>query len=975
MKKNYIFILSILYSFTFFSQTNLITNGGFENWTNTTTLNDWTTENNVSKNNTDFKEGNFSASLTVTNDNIKPKVFIKVPMENGIEYTVTYKYKYVDSNYGGTHPINLKIIKTGSNSTISNNQLATNNNWTTVVKKFTPDQTGNYDFSISTATYNGEGFNVLIDDVRVFDPNNTSNDIVTIPDANFKKALLNHSPTIDTNGDNEIQVSEAESFTNNLNCSNKNITDITGIKYFTNLSGLYCSDNKLKSLDISKNTKLRNLYFSDNEITNIDLTNNTELAYLYCVNNKITNLNVSKNNNLLKVFCHGNAITSLDLTKNENLQIISCGDSSLSLNTLLLPNNLPQLTTLTCTGSNLISLNITGATLLKRLHFTNSQISSLDLSKNLELTEVIINNNKITSLDLTKNSKITNLRCKNNLLTNLNITKCIDLPELYCSNNRLNSLDLTHNTKLTKIEVFNNLLDKLDLSTNNLLTDLRASENKITSITLNKSLKNVFLNQNQLSQINTSTLNDIEYLYVDNNKLTSLNISTNKKIKNLNCSSNLISVFDISLNPDITSLYIDNNKLTSLNVANGNNDDLDYLQTQNNKDLSCIKIDSNYTDTAKYGWKTSANTSYSSNCLKFNEIVNIPDTNFKDYLLKKSYININEDTEIQIGEAENYSGGIYADNLSISNLTGIEAFKNITGLSVSNNSLVTINLENNQKLNNLTLSSNNLSSINLEKNYKLNQINLNNNKLTEINLTNNIELKKLSIESNFLTYLDLSTNILIEKLWLFDNKITDLDILNCKSLTILQASANKLTTLNLSNNSKLYHINLYNNLLEALDVTNSKVLTELNLNNNNLNKLNISNGNNPSLKSLQAVNNPNLTCIQVDNVSFANTINNDKWYKDNSASYSENCSATANINDQTLNGAISIYPNPSKNFIKVKSNTFYKVSEIKLTTLLGKEIMTSKKPELNISYLAKGIYLLKIKTNNNKIAIKKIIKK
>lgn len=46
--------------------------------------------------------------------------------------------------------------------------------------------------------------------------------IVSIPDANFKTALLNHTPAIDTNGDGEIQVSEA-SLVEKLHISGRNI--------------------------------------------------------------------------------------------------------------------------------------------------------------------------------------------------------------------------------------------------------------------------------------------------------------------------------------------------------------------------------------------------------------------------------------------------------------------------------------------------------------------------------------------------------------------------------------------------------------------------------------------------------------------------------------------------------------------------------------------------------------------------------
>lgn len=676
MKKNYILILLILFSYPLFSQTNLVTNGGFENWTNNTTLNDWTTENNVSRNSADFKEGNFSASLTVPNDNIKPKVFTKIPMENGVEYTVTFKYKYVDSNYGGMHPINLKIVKTGSSSTISSNRLATNNNWTTVVEKFTPDQTGDYDFSISTATYNGEGFNVLIDDVKVFDPNNTSNDIVTIPDANFKEALLSHIPTIDTNGDGEIQVSEAESFTNELNCSSKQIENLQGIESFINLKVLLCFKNNIKNIDVSKNTKLEMLYAGENLYTSIDVSKNILLKRLTVSESKITNIDISKNKNLEYFWCSKNQLKKLDVTNNPSLYYL------------------------------------------------------------------IINNNELTNIDLSKNVVLNRLECQENKLQGIDISKNIALEYIDCEQNPLKNIDLSKNIALTSINCAN--------------TDL-----------------------------------------------TSLNTSENINLSRLECDRNEITSLDIAKNKKLTYLICWQNKLTSLN-------------TFNNTELKSLDI----------------------------------------------------------------------------------AYNKITTLDFSNNIL--------------------LESLNIVF-----------NKFTTVNLSKNINLSEIRCNNNSLTSLDISNNIKLRSLYIGANKLTSIDVSNNPKLTWFFCEENNLTKLNLKPIDNLY--------------------------------------------KFSAAKNENLKCIEVKDKNAA--INNSNWLKETSTSYSENCSATANINDQTLNEAISIYPNPSKNFIKIKSNSLYKIYEIKLTTLLGKVMITSKKPELNISYLAEGIYLLKIKADNNKVAIKKFIKK
>ena len=94
--------------------------------------------------------------------------------------------------------------------------------------------------------------------------------IVNIPDANFKNALLNHDPVIDTNNDGEISVAEAQGFTGEMEVDNKNISDLTGIEAFVNLKDLNCFDNQLTSLDISNGNNFNLIYF--NTVNNPDLS-------------------------------------------------------------------------------------------------------------------------------------------------------------------------------------------------------------------------------------------------------------------------------------------------------------------------------------------------------------------------------------------------------------------------------------------------------------------------------------------------------------------------------------------------------------------------------------------------------------------------------------------------------------------------------------------------------------------------------
>ena len=140
---------------------------------------------------------------------------------------------------------------------------------------------------------------------------------VNIPDANFKAVLVGNT-TINTNGDTEIQVSEATAFNGQISCSNYNISDLTGIEAFTALTSLGCSNNQLTALDVSNNTSLTALSCATNQLTSLDVSNNTALTSLSCYLNYLTSLDVSSNTTLTTFNCFDNQLTSLDVRNGNN---------------------------------------------------------------------------------------------------------------------------------------------------------------------------------------------------------------------------------------------------------------------------------------------------------------------------------------------------------------------------------------------------------------------------------------------------------------------------------------------------------------------------------------------------------------------------------------------------------------------------------------------------------------------------------
>jgi len=245
--------------------------------------------------------------------------------------------------------------------------------------------------------------------------------------------------------------------------------------------------------------------------------------------------------------------------------------------------------------------------------------------------------------------------------------------------------------------------------------------------------------------------------------------------------------------------------------------------------------------------------------------VNIPDANFKAYLVGNNAINTNSDTEIQLSEASAFTGTIDCNGQNIYDLTGIEAFTALTELFCLTNYLTSLNVSSNIALETLHCSGNQIPSLDISSNTALTYLNCQGNQIGSLDLSNTTALETIYCGLNQLTSLDLSSNT---------------------ALTFLDCSHNELTSLDMSSNTSLGLMGCGSNQLASLDVSNNTILTVLSCINNQLECLNLKNGNNTYLISLLASGNPNLTCIEVDDVNYSTT----NWTSiDPQTYYGEDC--------------------------------------------------------------------------------------
>ncbi|MDO5971213.1 hypothetical protein Q4Q35_15500, partial [Flavivirga aquimarina] len=364
-------------------------------------------------------------------------------------------------------------------------------------------------------------------------------------------------------------------------------------------------------------------------------------------------------------------------------------------------------------------------------------------------------------------------------------------------------------------------------------------------------------------------------------------------------------------------------------------------------------------------------------------IVYIPDVNFKNALLSNTAINPNNDTEISYNEAAAFTGTMDVSRKGIADLTGIEAFVNITHLYCRDNALTSLDVSANTALTRLYCDDNALTSLDVSANTALRGLYCDDNALTSLNVANgnNTNLITFTAENNpnlsciqvddvtysntnwandidttasfstdcspivyipdvnfknallsntavntnndteisyneaaaFTGTMDVSFNniadltgieafVNITRLYCNYNNLTSLEVANNLALEELRCNSNNLTSLDVSANTALTRLICYDNALTSLDVSANTALTSLYCNNNALTSLNVANGNNTNLITFTAENNPNLSCIQVDDVTYSNA----NWANDidTTASFSNDCSPIVYIPDVNFKNAL-----------------------------------------------------------------------
>ena len=146
-------------------------------------------------------------------------------------------------------------------------------------------------------------------------------DATNFPDGAFRQYVADN---FDKDKDGALNQTERNAV-KEIRISNSGCTSLQGLKYFSKLTDLFCSDNNLTELDVSENPELKRLICYNNSLTSLNLNKNTKLESLNCNNNKLTVLDLRENKSLWWLRCKNNCLTSLDLRNNPQIGDLQVG--------------------------------------------------------------------------------------------------------------------------------------------------------------------------------------------------------------------------------------------------------------------------------------------------------------------------------------------------------------------------------------------------------------------------------------------------------------------------------------------------------------------------------------------------------------------------------------------------------------------------------------------------------------------------
>jgi Leucine-rich repeat (LRR) protein len=360
---------------------------------------------------------------------------------------------------------------------------------------------------------------------------------VTFPDVNLEAAI--RAGIGKPEGD--VNTCDLQGLTV-LPASQRNIADITGLEYCTNLTKLGLAINQISDISpLSSLTSLTELYLYGNEISDLNpLSNLTNLTNLELYDNQISDISPLSNLiNLRELRLDNNQISDISVLEN----LTGLLSLYLDWNQISDVSALQDLTSLTHLGlfHNQISdiSPLQNLTSLTDLNLSNNQIGDISALQNLtSLRSLGLTQNQISDISALANlTSLTSLWIREAEISDISpLSNMTNMTDLNLDSNQISDISpLANLTKLTVLALRDNQISDItpleNLSGPLMVKLYLGSGNQITDVSPIYHLTNVThldLADSQISDISfLSDFTKLEYLWLDGNQISELSSLVN----------------------------------------------------------------------------------------------------------------------------------------------------------------------------------------------------------------------------------------------------------------------------------------------------------------------------------------------------------------------------------------------------------------------------------------------------------------
>jgi hypothetical protein len=199
--------------------------------------------------------------------------------------------------------------------------------------------------------------------------------------------------------------------------------DVSSLSSLTLLDISYC-DN-LIALDVSSLTNLIELSCSsDDALASLNMSGCTALEDLNCQYSAITSLDLSGLSSLSTMFAESNNIATIDITG-----AVSLGNLNIAYNQIssLVVHDLPVLQSISANGNLISNFDIQNCPFFFTLVMEDNLLTTLDLSGVPNATIVDVSNNLLATMNLAEENEIVQIQLANNLFEEINLNNCVNL--------------------------------------------------------------------------------------------------------------------------------------------------------------------------------------------------------------------------------------------------------------------------------------------------------------------------------------------------------------------------------------------------------------------------------------------------------------------------------------------------------------------------------------------------------------------